>query len=65
MPVIELTMEQEFRMSQIERQLKEASKEDLITIFIALQHQNMVLSNNIKQLLQLWPSHPPTTPEET
>ena len=68
MPVMELTMEQQFRMVQIENALKQdsVSKEDIITVFVALQHQNLVLSNNIKQLLQQWPAiHPPITPEGT
>jgi hypothetical protein len=66
MPVVELTMEQEFKMRQIEDALKspEVRKEDLITVFVAMQHQNFVLSNNIKQLLAQWQIHPLTTPEE-
>lgn len=66
MPVVELTIEQEFKMRQIEDALKqdEVRKEDLITVFIAMQHQNFVLSNNIKQLLAQWQIHPLTTPEE-
>ena len=63
MPVVELTMEQEFKLRQIEDGLKEASKEDIITVFLALQHQCFVLGNNIKQLITEWPSHPPTTHE--
>ena len=67
MPVMELTMEQQFKMVQIEKALEKesVSKEDIITIFLALQHQNLVLGNNIRQLLQQWPTiHPPITPEE-
>ena len=66
MPVVTLTMEQQFKMRQIEDALKnpEVRKEDLITVFIAMQHQNFVLANNIKQLLEQWQIHPPTTPEE-
>ena len=56
MPVTELTMEQEFKMRQIEDALNkpDARKEDIVTVFIALQHQNFVLSNNLKQLLMQW-----------
>ena len=67
MPVEELTMEQEFRLAQIEaaRRKDEVSKDDIITVFIALQHQNLVLGNNIKQLLNLWPTSPQAiTPED-
>ena len=66
MPVVELTMEQEFKLRQIEDGLKSASKEDIVTVFLALQHQCFVLGNNIKQLITEWPSipnHPTTTPE--
>ena len=63
MPIVELTMEQEFKLRQIEDGLKGASREDIITVFLALQHQCFVLGNNIKQLITEWPNHPPTTPE--
>ena len=51
------------------RQLKDAlenpdtSKEDIITVFLALQRQAFVLGNNMKQLLKEWHNLPPTTPE--
>ena len=64
MPVIELTMEQDFNLRRIEDLLPEASKEDLITVFMALQKQNYCLSNTIKNLLKEWPIHPDTTPED-
>tara|TARA_R110002012_G_scaffold32918_2_gene96771 strand:- start:138 stop:287 length:150 start_codon:yes stop_codon:yes gene_type:complete len=49
-------MEQEFKMRQIEDALNKEStaKEDIITVFISLQHQNFVLANNLKQLLNQW-----------
>lgn len=43
--------------------LPEASKEDLITILDALQHQNFCLCNTVSNLVKNWPAHP-TTPEE-
>ena len=54
MPIVELTVEQQFKMRQIEDALPNASKEDLITVYLALQRQCFVLGNNVKQLLQLW-----------
>ena len=65
MPVTELTMEQSFKMRQIEDALKSKAidVEDLKTVFVALQHQNFVLANNIKQLLE-WGNRQPTTTEE-
>ena len=57
-------MEQEFKLRQIEDGLKTANKEDIITVFLALQHQCFVLGNNIKQLINEWPTLPPTTHAE-
>ena len=54
MPVVELTMEQKFKMRRIEDALKDASKEDIITIFLALQRQCFFLGNNVSQLVKLW-----------
>ena len=64
-PIVELTMEQQFKMKQIENALRsdEARKEDIITIFLALQRQNFVLSNSISNLVKKWPTVPPTTKE--
>ena len=67
MPVTELTMEQDFQFRKIQDLLLQAQKEDIITIFLALQKQNYCLSNTIKKLLSEWPihpSHPTITPEE-
>ena len=37
----------------------ETTKEDIITIFLALQHQNFILSNSLMNLVKKWPKHPP------
>ena len=58
-------MEQEFTMARLEKLLQEASKEDLITVFTALQRQCFVLGNNVKNLINKWPTiHPPITLED-
>ena len=63
-------MEQQFKMKQIENALRsdDAHKEDIITIFLALQHQNFVLTNTVSNLVKKWPTvtaqDPPTTSEE-
>ena len=61
-----MTMEQEFKMRQIEDALNHPStkKEDIITVFVALQEQAFVLGNNISNLVKQWPNHPSITPEE-
>jgi len=53
-PVTDLTMEQEFKMRQLEDGVEKASKEDLIIIILALQRQCFVLGNNVKNLLSQW-----------
>ena len=56
-----LTMEQEFNLRRIADLLPDAGKDDLITVFLALQKQNYCLANTIKNLLK---DHPSTTKEE-
>ena len=56
-------------MRQIEDALKneESSKEDIITVFLALQKQNFILSNSLTNLLKNWPKPTqldPTTIDE-
>ena len=64
-PVVELTMEQEFKLRRLEDLLPEAEKADLITVFLALQRQNYCLSNTVSNLVKKWPNNPLlTTPEE-
>ena len=49
----------------MENLLKEADKDDIVTVFMALQRQCFVLGNNVKNLITQWPTiHPPTTPED-
>jgi hypothetical protein len=52
-------------MRQIKDALEnpETSKEDIITVFLALQRQCYVLGNNMTQLLKTCQYHPPTTQE--
>jgi hypothetical protein len=63
-------MEQQFRLKQIEEALRnpESKKEDIITVFLALQHQAFVLSNSLNNLVKKWPvqtkSVPTTTDED-
>jgi len=43
-------------MRQIQDALErpETTKDDMMTIFLALQRQNFVLGNNLKQLIAQW-----------
>ena len=65
-PITELTMEQEFQMKKLELRLKsgEVKFEALATVFVALQHQNYLLSNSITNLVEKWPKVPPIINEE-
>ena len=61
-------MEQDFSLARIEKLLPEASKEDIITVFLALQRQVYCLGNTVKNLVKNWPTStdtesPPTTSE--
>jgi len=60
--VVDLTMEQEFKLKQIELALQDAHKDDIITVFLALQRQCFVLGNNVSQLVKLWPAPTITDP---
>jgi len=65
MPVVELTLEQSFKLRRLEDLLPSANKDDIITLYIALQHQNYCLCNTVSNLVKQWPTfHPPTTQEE-
>ena len=57
-------MEQDLKMRRLNDLLPDADKEDIITVFMALQKQNFVLSNTVSNLVKKWPNHPPTTQEE-
>ena len=61
MPIVDLTMEQEFKLRRLDDLLPKADKEDIITLFMALQKQCFVLGNNVSQLVKEWPFHPTTT----
>ena len=56
-PVTTLTMDQSLKMRVLELKLKENyedHKDDIITLFLALQKQNFVLGNSLKNLLDKW-----------
>lgn len=55
-PIIELTVEQQFKLRRLEDLLPKADKQDLITLFVALQRQNFALSNSLSNLVKLWPT---------
>jgi hypothetical protein len=53
---MELTMEQSFKLRRLEDLLPNADKADIITVFMALQRQNFVLSNSLSNLVKQWPT---------
>lgn len=54
-------MEQQFKLRRLDDLLPSAEKKDIITIFMALQHQNFVLSNTVSNLVKQWPIPRPIT----
>jgi hypothetical protein len=66
-PIVDLTMEQQFKLKQIENALRhpESKKEDIITIFLALQRQCFVLGNSMSNLVKKWPTQIPQVPTTT
>jgi hypothetical protein len=62
-PIIEPTVEQSFKLRRLEDLLPQAEKEDIITLFMALQRQNFALANTVSNLVKQWPTHLPITPE--
>ncbi len=58
-------MEQDFQMKKLELRLNsgEVQYEDLATVFLAMQHQNFILSNSITNLVDKWPKVQPTINE--
>ena len=56
-PITQLTMEQDLKMRVLKDKLNENydnHKEDIITLFLALQKQNFVLGNSLTNLLEKW-----------
>jgi hypothetical protein len=56
--VVELTMEQQFKLRQIEDALNKSKGEvdAIISLFLALQKQCFVLGNNVSNLVKQWPT---------
>ena len=52
---MELTVEQSFKLRRLQDLLPSADKKDIITVLMALQHQNFVLTNSISNLVKQWP----------
>ena len=49
-------MEQSLRLRRLSDLLPNASKEDIITVLLALQKQCFVLSNTMTNLVKKWPA---------
>ncbi len=59
-------MDQDLKLRQLELKLEsgDVNMKDFATLFIALQHQNFVMANSIKNLLKEWPKDHPTINED-
>ena len=58
-------MEQDLKLRQLEIALErdDVDMKDVTTIFLALQRQNFVMANSITNLIDNWPTVPPTIKE--
>ena len=65
-PITELTMEQDLQLRKLELSLNSGNvrHEDIVTVFLAMQRQNFVMGNSIKNLIDKWPKVHPTINEE-
>ena len=56
-PVTKLTMEQDLKMRLLEDRLNtgDIDYKDIVTVFLAMQRQNFVLGNSLKNLVDHWP----------
>ena len=57
-PITELTMEQDLKMRVLRDKLEKGyhdNKDDIITVFLALQKQSFILGNSLKNLVDHWP----------
>jgi hypothetical protein len=61
-PITALTVEQDLKLRLLKDGLDnpETDIEDIKTVFFALQKQNFVLANSLKNLLEKWPKPPMT-----
>ena len=59
-PITTLTVEQDLKLRQIKDAIENpsTSKEDINTVFMALQKQNFVLANSLTNLINKWPIPP-------
>ena len=59
-PITKLTMEQDLKLRLLYDGITnpETKKEDIVTVFMALQEQNFVLSNSLTNLVHKWPKPP-------
>ena len=59
-PVTELTVEQDLKLRLIKDSIENplTAREDINTVFLALQKQNFVLANSLTNLIDKWPKPP-------
>jgi hypothetical protein len=65
-PITKLTVEQDLKLRVLHDKLKENyhnTKDDVINLMVALQHQNFVLANSLTNLVEKWPKVQPITKE--
>jgi hypothetical protein len=58
-------MEQDLQLRKLELSLNSGNVnyEDVVTVFLAMQRQNFIMGNSIKNLIDKWPKVHPTINE--
>ena len=66
-PITKLTIEQDLKLRLIKDSLEnpDTPREDVNTVFLALQKQNFVLANSLTNLIDKWPKPPMTMDPNT
>ena len=66
-PITELTVEQDLKLRLIKDSIEnpDTPREDVNTVFLALQKQNFVLANSLTNLIEKWPKPPMTMDPNT
>ena len=67
-PITEMTLEQDLEMRKFYDAISQngVERNDLLTVIMALKHQNFILSNSMMNLVKKWPTiSTSTTPQAT
>ena len=66
-PITEMTLEQDLELRKFYDAISQnaVGKADLLTVIMALKHQNFILSNSMMNLVKKWPTISTSTTPQT